>query len=206
LPPLRTIRKEIVSASAGVAAGFAAPPERSCARNDSCMYAIRLVREAGLAAPFFRMILGRMSPRTKSILFAVIALALAIPFAACGEQKIQVASSNPAHSGAVLFQQRCAGCHTLSAAGTHGSAANIKTRERTDGPNFNVRAECVERVLYAIANGGFSGAIMPQNIAVGADAQKIAAFVAKYAGAKAASRPAGDGDAANGFHCTSTAG
>ena len=42
-----------------------------------------------------------------------------------------------------------------------------RDRERTDGPNFNIRRECVEHVLYAIRNGGFSGAIMPQNIVVG---------------------------------------
>jgi mono/diheme cytochrome c family protein len=150
------------------------------------------------------MIRGRMSPRGPKTLLALGALLLAIPLAACGEQKIQVATTSPAHSGAVLFQQRCAGCHTLTAAGTHGSASNIRTRERTDGPNFNVRAECVERVLYAIENGGFSGAIMPQNIVVGAQAQAVAAFVAKYAGAKAAQRPAGDGSAANAYHCTST--
>jgi mono/diheme cytochrome c family protein len=150
------------------------------------------------------MIPGRMPRRVKSILLPVAATALAIPFAACGEQKIQVAASSPARTGAVLFEQRCAGCHTLSAAGTHGSAANIRTRERTDGPNFNVRAECVERVLYAIENGGFSGAIMPQNIVVGQDAQHVADFLAEYAGAKAKTRPAGDGKAANGYHCTST--
>ena len=38
-------------------------------------------------------------------------------------------------------------------------------------------------MLYAIRNGGFSGAIMPQNIVTGAQAQEVAAFVAKYAGA-----------------------
>ena len=74
----------------------------------------------------------------------------------------------------MLFEQRCAGCHTLSAAGTHGSAANIRTAERNDGPNFNVRCETDQRVLYAIRNGGFSGAIMPQNIVVGADADDVA--------------------------------
>ncbi len=147
---------------------------------------------------------GRMPRRTKSILLAATALALAVPLVACGEGKVQVAANDPNHNGAVLFEQRCSGCHTLSAAGTHGSASNIRTRERTDGPNFNVRAECVERVLYAIENGGFSGAIMPQNIVVGQQAQQVAQFLAKYAGAKATSRPAGDGDAANAFHCTST--
>jgi hypothetical protein len=57
---------------------------------------------------------------------------------------------------------------------------------RTNGPNFNVRCERpVDRVLYAIENGGFSGAIMPQNIVVGHDATVVAQFVAKYAGRQA---------------------
>jgi hypothetical protein len=90
------------------------------------------------------------------------------------------------HQGAVLFSQRCSGCHTLSYAGTRGSAANVRSREITNGPNFNVRCERpVTRVLYAIENGGFSGAIMPQNIVVGAQARAVAQFVAKYAGRQA---------------------
>src|SRR5207245_7403761 len=90
------------------------------------------------------------------------------------------------YRGATLFSERCAGCHTLSYAGTHGSASNVRTREIVNGPNFNVRCERpVDRVLYAIENGGFSGAIMPQNIVVGRDAQDVAKFVAKYAGRKA---------------------
>jgi mono/diheme cytochrome c family protein len=149
------------------------------------------------------MIPDRMSRLPKSFTIIAAALAIALTVAACGEQKIQVAQSNPDHPGAVLFKQRCAGCHTFRAAGTHGSAANIRTRERTDGPNFNVRHECVQRVLYALENGGFSGAIMPANIVVGRDAQAVAEFVAKYAGASAGARPASTGDAANGYQCTS---
>jgi hypothetical protein len=45
-------------------------------------------------------------------------------------------------------------------------------------------------VLYAIRNGGFSGAIMPENIVVGNDAQDVAAFLSKYAGTPAGQRPA----------------
>ena len=40
----------------------------------------------------------------------------------------------------------------------------------------------MQDVLYAIRNGGFSGAIMPANIVVGDDAHKVAEFVAAYAG------------------------
>lgn len=105
---------------------------------------------------------------------------------ACGTQKISVPASDPAHSGAVLFSQRCSGCHTLSYAATHGSAANARTREITNGPNFDVRCERpVTRVLYAIENGGFSGATMPQNVVVGPQAIAVAEFVAKYAGRQA---------------------
>jgi mono/diheme cytochrome c family protein len=161
----------------------------------------------GAATAVSRMMRGRMPRRRRSIALSAAALVLALPLAACGEGKITVSSSDqPAHTGAELFQQRCAGCHTLAAAGTHGSAANIRTRERTDGPNFNVRRECVERVLYAIENGGFSGAIMPQNIVVGRQAQDVAAFVAEYAGAKAkGQRPPGTGGSSNGYHCTPVA-
>jgi hypothetical protein len=42
----------------------------------------------------------------------------------------------------------------------------------------------VQDVLFALRNGGFSGSIMPANIVVGPDAQKVAEFVSKYAGSK----------------------
>jgi mono/diheme cytochrome c family protein len=127
------------------------------------------------------MICRRMRP-----LVLLLSLAGALLLSACGEDKIKVpADAGATHTGAVLFKERCAGCHTLGAAGTHGSAANIRTRERNDGPNFNVRCETNERVLYALRNGGFSGASMPQNIVVGSQADDVAKFVAKYAGTKA---------------------
>ncbi|HEX7290307.1 MAG TPA: cytochrome c [Conexibacter sp.] len=146
-------------------------------------------------------------PRPRSFLLPLLAIALALPLAACGEQQIEVASSSPQRTGAELFQQRCAGCHTFSVAATQGGSSNVRTRERTDGPNFNTRPECIERVLYAIENGGFSGAIMPQNIVVGEQAREVAEFVARYAGQDAnGPRPSGSGDEANGFRCTGAGG
>ena len=127
-------------------------------------------------------------PRPARALPALLVAVAAIVALGCGSQSVSVSkNAGQTYSGAKLFQQRCGGCHTLAAAATHGSAANIRTRERNDGPNFNVRCETPGRVLYAIRNGGFSGAIMPQNIVVGADADAVAAFVAKYSGKKAAS-------------------
>jgi mono/diheme cytochrome c family protein len=118
------------------------------------------------------------------LLIAVAAVAAAT---GCGTQGIQVSSDDPTHEGAEIFAQRCSGCHTLTPAGTEGTA---NRSERVQGPNLDQRHETMADVIYAIRNGGFSGAIMPQNIVVGADAQKVAAFVSKYAGQDVTEQPA----------------
>jgi mono/diheme cytochrome c family protein len=125
-----------------------------------------------------------MSGLAKILVAVSAAVALAALTAACGTQKISVPKSQAnAYRGAVIFSERCAGCHTLSYAGTHGSAPNIRTAQAISGPNFDTRCERpITRVLYAIENGGFSGAYMPQNIVVGQDALDVAKFVATYAG------------------------
>jgi mono/diheme cytochrome c family protein len=114
----------------------------------------------------------------------------ALALGACGSQGIQLSDSDPNYAGASLFAERCSGCHSLDAAGAEGSANRVV---RNQGPNLNQRIESADDVLYAIRNGGFSGAIMPQNILVGADADKVAAFVAEYSGQEVA-RPAKPGD------------
>ncbi|HXB65585.1 MAG TPA: c-type cytochrome [Solirubrobacteraceae bacterium] len=116
-------------------------------------------------------------------------LVTAVALGACGTQGIQLSSSSPYHKGAELFLQRCSGCHTLATVGAEGSAVSIKDRVRTNGPNFDFRKEQYNQVLYAIRNGGFSGAIMPQNIVVGQQAKEVAAFLAKYAGLQAPKVP-----------------
>jgi mono/diheme cytochrome c family protein len=108
-----------------------------------------------------------------------IAVAAAATAIGCGSQGVDVSAGDPDHEGAVIFAERCSGCHTLSAAGTQGSA---NRSQRTQGPDFDQRRETVDDVLFAIRNGGFSGAIMPQNIVVGEDAEKVAGFLPKYAG------------------------
>jgi mono/diheme cytochrome c family protein len=105
----------------------------------------------------------------------------------CGTQGIQVPDNDPTHAGAQIFSERCSGCHTLTPAGTEGSS---NRSERVQGPNLDQRHETMDDVIFAIRNGGFSGAIMPQNIVVGDDAQKVAAFVAKYAGEDVSESPA----------------
>ena len=137
------------------------------------------------------MISARMSRAVKVLLALGATVAVATLASACGTEQIKVSkSTGPLFTGAVLFNQRCSGCHTLSYAATHGSAASVQTAQYNNGPNFDVRCERpVTRVLYAIENGGFSGAIMPQNVVVGQDAVDVAEFVATYAGRQAPKVP-----------------
>jgi mono/diheme cytochrome c family protein len=131
-----------------------------------------------------------MSRPAKVLLSGALLLVAALA-TACGTEKVSVPSSDVAlHEGAVLFNQRCGGCHTFAYAGTHGSAQNVRTAQENNGPNFDIRCERpVARVLYAIANGGFSGVIMPQNVVVGQQARDVAEFVATYSGRKAPKVP-----------------
>jgi mono/diheme cytochrome c family protein len=130
-----------------------------------------------------------MRPAWNVAATATLALACAAGLGACGSQGIQVAKTSPYYRGAVLFRDHCSGCHTLSVVGAQGSATSVNNRVRTNGPNFNFRKENVEQVLYAIRNGGFSGAIMPENIVLGEDAQAVASFLAQYSGRQAQKVP-----------------
>jgi len=135
-----------------------------------------------------------MGRTARYALSLVAAIAVAFVVSACGTNHVGVPKSDPTLTAdtvaAQLFNQRCGGCHTLSYAGTHGSGQNPRTYESINGPNFNVRCErSAIRVLYAIENGGFSGAYMPQNIVVGRQAREIANFVARYSGLKAPIQP-----------------
>ena len=114
--------------------------------------------------------------------------AVLVVLTGCGEREIEVPKKDAMlHRGALLFNERCSGCHTLETADARGSAPQgvVGKSERTDGPNFNIRKENRDDVLFAIRNGGFSGAIMPANIVVGRDAEAVALFVERYAGKKA---------------------
>ena len=128
----------------------------------------------------------RMS--TRKIASLALAGALAVGTSACGTRNIELdkgdSQNQQVSNGAELFQERCSGCHTINSAGAQGSKPTNDNGggERTNGPNFNVRRENKDDILFAIRNGGFSGAIMPANIVVGQDAQDVATYLAKYAG------------------------
>ena len=126
--------------------------------------------------------LSHPMPRARRLLLLAAASAASIALAGCGSAGINV--SEKEHPAAEIFVQHCSGCHTLQAAGTQGSATNVRTREYKDGPNFDQRKVTTNCALYAIRNGGFSSGPMPQNIAVGAEAQALARFLAETSGSQ----------------------
>jgi mono/diheme cytochrome c family protein len=128
-----------------------------------------------------------MGRSRRRLIVAPALAAAALTLGACGEHGIQVSENSPDHAGAAIFDENCAECHTLDAAGATGSATNVGSRELKDGPNFNERVESVEDVVFAIENGGFSSGPMPQNIVTGEEKQQLAEFVAKYSGRAPAS-------------------
>jgi len=120
---------------------------------------------------------------------AIACAAAAALLAGCGGEIEVPDDDQTAHRGAELFYERCSGCHSLDAANAYGSKpeGQLQGGERTNGPNFNVRKESRDDVLYAIRNGGFSGAIMPANIVVGDDAEAVADFLSEYSGGESGS-------------------
>jgi mono/diheme cytochrome c family protein len=125
-----------------------------------------------------------MGHPVRAVLITTLALTAAFGLSACGfgEEGVSLSESNPDYRGAQLFAANCAGCHTLTPAGAEGTG-NRSTR--VQGPNLDQRVETIDSTLFAIKNGGYSGAIMPQNIVVGDEADEVARFVAKYAGSDA---------------------
>jgi len=119
--------------------------------------------------------------RARTALLCALA-AGAVLAAGCGGE-VDVANERD-EAAANLFNERCSGCHSLEAANAYGSkpTGQLEGGDRTNGPNFDVRMEAPDDVLFAIRNGGFSGAIMPANIVVGEEAEQLADFVAKYSG------------------------
>jgi len=119
--------------------------------------------------------------RHRPALPALACAALAMLAVGCGGE-VDVAEEDV--TAANLFNDHCSGCHTLKSANSYGSkpAGELAGGERTNGPNFDQRKESADDVLFAIRNGGFSGAIMPANIVVGENAQLLADFVAEYSG------------------------
>jgi cbb3-type cytochrome c oxidase subunit III len=109
---------------------------------------------------------------------ALLALATAMLAAGCGTGGISKAG-DPDH-GKELFLSKCSGCHTLAAAGSHG----------TQGPNLDeafaydrrqgFKQETIEQVVRDQIE--LAEPPMPANLVTGGDAQDVATYVALVAG------------------------
>ncbi len=116
---------------------------------------------------------------------AVFLLAAALLAGGCGTGGIS--KSGDADRGKQLFLDKCGGCHTLAAAGTHGTVGpnldDAFASSRTQG--FKpVTIEQVVRDQIELATGQ-----MPPNLVTGADADAVAAYVAGVAGNPSAATP-----------------
>jgi len=131
-----------------------------------------------------------MRVRAKIAATATVLLASALALGACGSQGIDRREDEPLPSRRGVVPRPLLGLATRCRwSARRGSASSIKNRVPTNGPNFNIRKENPEQVLYAIENGGFSGAIMPENIVVGDDAKSIASFLSHYSGSQSQTVP-----------------
>jgi cytochrome c6 len=109
---------------------------------------------------------------------AVVALAVALLAAGCGTGGI--VKSGDQDRGKKLFLDKCARCHTLAGAGTHG----------VSGPNLDdafayvrrqgFKQSTIEQVVRDQIELAFPP--MPANLVRGADANAVAAYVAMVAG------------------------
>jgi cbb3-type cytochrome c oxidase subunit III len=126
------------------------------------------------------------------LLAALAGVAVAVGLAACGTGG-KVSSSANAQNGKVIFQQKCAGCHALSAVGSTATIGpnldDAFAQARKDGYKESSIANIVHDQIrfpgqYSTAQGNpnYLTANMPANLVTGTDAEDVAAFVAANAG------------------------
>ena len=109
---------------------------------------------------------------------AVVALAAALLAGGCGTGGIS--KSGDTDRGKQLFLQKCGGCHTLAAAGTHGN----------QGPNLDDAFQASRKqgfkqvTIEQVVRDQIELAVppMPKNLVTGSDADAVAAYVAQVAG------------------------
>jgi cbb3-type cytochrome c oxidase subunit III len=122
---------------------------------------------------------------------AVFALAAALLAAGCGTGGIVKGGDQT--KGKQLFQAKCGGCHTLAAAGTHGTIGpnldDAFASDRQQGYK-QITIQQVVRQQISLAAGK-----MPPNLVTGADADAVSAFVSMFAGVPGAG---GSGNATSG--------
>jgi cbb3-type cytochrome c oxidase subunit III len=126
------------------------------------------------------------------LLAALAGLAVALGLAACGTGGM-VSASTDQQNGKKLFQEKCAGCHSLAAVGSSSTIGpnldDAFAQARADGFKESAIANIVHDQIrfagqYSTAqnNPNYLKANMPTNLVTGQDAEDVAAFVAANAG------------------------
>jgi cbb3-type cytochrome c oxidase subunit III len=109
---------------------------------------------------------------------AVLALATALLAAGCGTGGI--AKGGDQATGKKLFVAKCAGCHTLADAGSHGQIGPNLDDAFAASRNQGFKPATIEQVVRDQIE--LAAAPMPKNLVKGADADSVAAYVAAVAG------------------------
>ena len=109
---------------------------------------------------------------------AVLGLATALLAAGCGTGGLS--TSGDQTEGKKLFVEKCAGCHTLAAAGSHG----VQGPNLDDAFAYSRKQGFKEVTIEQVVRDQIELAVppMPQNLVTGADADAVAAYVAAVAG------------------------
>jgi cbb3-type cytochrome c oxidase subunit III len=141
--------------------------------------------------------------RRSQPLFGALALALLVlSGAGCGTGG--KATAGDQQNGGKLFTSKCAGCHVLAAAGSHGTTGpSLDDAFAADRKQGFKQSTIQNVVLDQIRQ---PSAPMPKNLVTGQDAQDVAAYVAAVAGVPgaAAKPPAGnDGKSIFSANCAS---
>jgi cytochrome c6 len=114
--------------------------------------------------------------RVAGLLLAGIA---ALGLSACGTGGKATKAGDQA-AGQTLFTSKCAGCHTLAAAGAQGTIGpNLDDAFAADRVQGFKQSSIQNIVLDQIRQ---ASAPMPKNLVTGTDAQSVAAYVAAVAG------------------------
>jgi cbb3-type cytochrome c oxidase subunit III len=125
-------------------------------------------------------------------LAAVGGAALAVVLAACGTGGIASGAADQ-ENGKKLFQEKCAGCHALAAAGSSATLGpnldDAFAQARADGYKESAILNIVhDQIRFpgnyptAANNPNYLKVNMPANLVKGTDAEDVAAYVAANAG------------------------
>jgi cbb3-type cytochrome c oxidase subunit III len=109
---------------------------------------------------------------------AALALATALLAGGCGTGGISKGGDQD--TGKKLFLEKCAGCHTLGDAGSHGAQGPNLDEAFAPSRDQGFEQVTIEQVVRDQIE--LAAPPMPANLVTGADADAVAAYVAQVAG------------------------